>query len=248
MDNPSAAHYNEENPSKKTKGAVFFMLQVTYLHHSGFLVELDETVLLFDYYTEQGTKDHLKERRFDGKKLFVFASHAHGDHFDKRILRYQTQAELILSSDIKTSGEHTHFLSPNETKTIEGITVETFPSNDEGVAFLVQAENRLIFHSGDLNWWHWEGESEAWLGEIRESYCSQIDRLHDRKITVAFVPTDPRLGAYESLAAEYFQSQVSADALFPMHFWNDFSVCGRLKEKGIALWQIERENQTFVLS
>lgn len=31
-------------------------------------------------------------------------------------------------------------------------------STDEGVAFLVTAEGRTVFHAGDLNWWHWEGE------------------------------------------------------------------------------------------
>lgn len=43
-----------------------------------------------------------------------------------------------------------------------GVTVEALPSTDEGVAFLVTAEGRTVFHAGDLNWWHWEGEDPVW--------------------------------------------------------------------------------------
>ena len=43
---------------------------------------------------------------------------------------------------------------------IGSVQVETLKSNDEGVAFLVTAEGRTIYHAGDLNWWYWNGEPE----------------------------------------------------------------------------------------
>ena len=51
------------------------MLKITYITHSSFFIETDRTCLLFDYYT--GTIPKVPE----GKKLYVFASHRHGDHY-----------------------------------------------------------------------------------------------------------------------------------------------------------------------
>lgn len=51
-------------------------MRVTYIGHSGFSVELESHILLFDYY--EGTMPE-----FDpAKKLLVFASHSHPDHFN----------------------------------------------------------------------------------------------------------------------------------------------------------------------
>ena len=46
------------------------MIQVTYLYHSGFAVELDRHLLVFDYY--RGELPAVPE----GKKLIIFASHS----------------------------------------------------------------------------------------------------------------------------------------------------------------------------
>ena len=50
-------------------------MKVTFIEHSGFMVEMEQNVLLFDYY--QG-----EIPSFDGSKtLYVFASHSHADHY-----------------------------------------------------------------------------------------------------------------------------------------------------------------------
>ena len=56
------------------------MMKVTYLGHSGFLVETDDAYFLFDYY--KGTVPELDS----SKKMFVFVSHGHYDHYSKRNL------------------------------------------------------------------------------------------------------------------------------------------------------------------
>ena len=50
------------------------MIKVTYLDHSGFLVELEDAYFLFDYY-----KGRLPQIDLE-KKMFVFVSHVHHDH------------------------------------------------------------------------------------------------------------------------------------------------------------------------
>ena len=42
------------------------------------------------------------------------------------------------------------------------VRIRTLKSTDEGVAFLVEAEGKSIYHAGDLNWWYWEGEPLSW--------------------------------------------------------------------------------------
>ena len=54
------------------------MIKVTYLDHSGFLVELEDAYFLFDYY-----KGRLPQIDLE-KKMFVFVSHVHHDHLISR--------------------------------------------------------------------------------------------------------------------------------------------------------------------
>lgn len=72
-------------------------MKITYIGHSGFSVELEQSVLLFDYY--QGEIPSFP----DGKKLYVFASHRHGDHFNPEIFslaeRY-LDVQYVFSRDI----------------------------------------------------------------------------------------------------------------------------------------------------
>ena len=56
---------------------------VTYIKHSGFLVETKESYLLFDYW-----EGKLPELQYD-KELYVFSSHAHHDHYTKDIFKLE---------------------------------------------------------------------------------------------------------------------------------------------------------------
>lgn len=73
-------------------------MKVTFIEHSSFMVEMEQNVLLFDYY--QG-----EIPSFDGSKtLYVFASHSHADHYDPAIWKLKEQYKdihYILSDDIK---------------------------------------------------------------------------------------------------------------------------------------------------
>lgn len=73
-------------------------MKVTYIYHSGFLVELENASLLFDYY-----KGDIPNINPD-LPLYVFSSHSHGDHFSKDIFNLADiypKVTFILSSDIK---------------------------------------------------------------------------------------------------------------------------------------------------
>ena len=144
------------------------MIKVTYLGHSGFLAELEDVCLLFDYY-----KGELPEMDPD-QKMAVFVSHSHYDHYRKDIFRLRDrfgQIRFILSDDVPAAEEEdVIFVRPNECREVLGLDITTLRSNDEGVAFLVKYKNRTIYHAGDLNWWHWEGEPDAYNTKMRRSY------------------------------------------------------------------------------
>ena len=156
------------------------MMKVTFLGHSGFLTETDDMYLLFDYY-----KGELPEMDPD-KKMCVFVSHAHYDHYGKEIFRLREkfgEIRYILSSDISASQEEDILsVRPNENVETLGLQIRTLRSNDEGVAFLVKDKDRTIYHAGDLNWWHWEGEPEEYNKMMRRSYQSEVNKLQKEKI------------------------------------------------------------------
>ena len=227
------------------------MIKVTYLGHSGFLAEMEDVYLLFDYY-----KGELPETDPD-KKMAVFVSHAHYDHYNKNIFSLRDrvkQIRFILSDDVPGPDEDdVLFVRPNERKEILGLHITTLRSNDEGVAFLVKNSNKTIYHAGDLNWWHWEGEPDAYNTKMRRSYQSEINKLQKEKIDVAFVPVDPRLGEQYCWGLDCFMKRTETAKVFPMHFWDTYDIFDRLfLEKCTEDYQdrivrIDREGQTFLL-
>ena len=128
---------------------------VTYIEHSGLSVELPECTLLFDYYLgklPEFPKEH---------PLIVFASHVHGDHFQKKIFQLREQYQevyFVLSDDIpkKYDAPDVIWVSSDVKVTVAGCEITCLKSTDEGVAFLVKCGEKTVYHAGDLNWWHWE--------------------------------------------------------------------------------------------
>ena len=204
------------------------MMRVTFLGHSGFLVELPSVTLLFDYW-----KGGLPASR-PGIPLLVFASHQHEDHFNPEIFSLNAAA-FLLGKDItphylEKKGilpealSKCIFLAGNETASpLSGITVETLPSTDEGVAFLVAADGQTIFHAGDLNWWHWEGEPDPWNPDMARTFRAYTEPLRGRTIDLALLPLDPRLRDHGFLGPKYILELADVRHFIPMHQWKKFS-------------------------
>lgn len=227
-------------------------MKVTYFNHSGFLIETESKVLVFDYYSQGGRFNLFDPEIYAGKDIIIFVSHDHGDHFDTRIFQWAGKAAYVLSDDVKaesTCKGEILYVKAHETYRFHDITIETLRSNDEGVAFAVEVDGKTIYHAGDLNWWHWNGESKEFNDQIAQSYHEEIQRIKGRNFDVAFVPADLRLEDKYCWATDYFMQEVGAAAVFPMHFWGRFDVCRMLKEKGYGdkIMNITKENQSFSL-
>lgn len=205
------------------------MMNVIFLDHSGFLVELDSHVLLFDWW--KGTLPPLPD-----KPLLVFASHVHHDHFTPDIFQLNAAA-FVLSADIVLSPQNRSTwgvsdriagkcfrLNGNEqTFPLPGVTVETLPSTDEGVAFVVTADGLTIFHAGDLNWWHWAGEPDPWNPDMEKAFKQYAEPLRNRKLDLAMLPLDPRQEEFGFLGAEYYLKLADIRQFIPMHQWGNFA-------------------------
>ena len=168
------------------------------------------------------------------RAIAVFASHGHSDHFSPVIFDWQKRSgniRYVLSHDIERWKERSDVLMvrPDCRYTLHGMTVETLESTDVGVAFLVRCDGVTLFHAGDLNWWHWEGEPDDENREMGARYRRQIDRLAGVRIDLAFIPVDPRLEEAYLLGLDYFMRTVGARMVFPMHFGGDYSVLARMR-------------------
>lgn len=202
------------------------MMRITYLGHSGFLVEQEKAYLLFDFY-----KGNLPEMD-KGKMLYIFASHAHFDHFKKEILDLKEEYPnlyFILSDDID-GGKDSQivYMGANQEKLVKDCKIRTLRSTDEGVAFLVESGGYIIYHAGDLNWWHWAEEGEAFNTMMRRNYQYEINKLQGVKIDLAFVPVDPRQGEQFCWGIDCFMKRTDTSVVFPMHFWDNYGIFDRL--------------------
>lgn len=205
-------------------------MKVTYLNHSGILVELNDCYCIFDYYRGELP---LLDR---DKEVIVFCSHAHKDHYNPLIfdllnqigMRYQAILANDISDENRLSKIKHSFVKPDDCYQFDGeIQVETLLSNDSGVAFIVSTDEGMIYHGGDLNDWYWEGEPEEENQELRTIYHTEIGKIKGRHFALAFVPLDPRLEAHYADGLLYFLENVDCNAVFPIHYWGEPAVIQR---------------------
>lgn len=226
-------------------------MKITYIHHSSFSVELDTCTLLFDYF-----KGNLPKFNTD-KKLYIFSSHQHHDHFDPIIFDIEKEhpnVTYILSDDItKTQSKNTVLVKPDMNISIDNLKIKTLESTDLGVAFLINIENKNIYHAGDLNWWHWEGEPEKDNETMAKRYKYEINKIKGTNIDLAFVPLDPRQEQQYYLGFDTFMKNTNTKHAFPMHFWRTYSIIDILKNSAHAtnytdrVIKITKENEEFII-
>ena len=202
-------------------------MKITYLHHSGFLVELETCCLIFDYF-EKGLT------RLPDKPVIVFASHAHHDHYDPGVFRIAEGRDVtaVLSKDIPARRR------PREIEVLPvsarrdyalpfGIRLTTLLSTDAGVAFCLHTPEGCVYHAGDLNEWVWAGESAHYNRQMTGNYRHEIDLLTGTPIDCAFVPLDPRQEDDYARGLLYVLKTLAPKTVFPMHYWETPEIIDR---------------------
>lgn len=201
-------------------------IEITYLLNSGFLVRVGKKLLLFDDF-EDPTDVVGQEIKKGMDFFYIFASHAHFDHFNPQIRKYaQFASHFVFGYDIRMNGgarsfqaSQTTFMETYQHWEDEVISVESFDSTDAGVSFLVtlKTEGIRIFHAGDFNWWDWTGESAENRKLAENGFFKQMKRLKGLKADVAFFPIDGRLGPSIAKGAKVFVAETQLQNLVTMH-------------------------------
>jgi L-ascorbate metabolism protein UlaG (beta-lactamase superfamily) len=244
-------------------------MKITYIGHSGFLMEWKNCYWLFDYYT--GELPAMNPE----KKLIVFASHKHGDHFNPVILRLAEQyprVEYVLSNDIRVVKSNidkygvgdellNRILSVKPNKEYElsdtlgdTILLTTLKSTDCGVAFILEYQGYTIYHAGDLNHWVWKEETKQSNNDMTAKFNLEIEKLRDRSIDIAFAPLDPRQEEWYYLGLEKLLNTARVGKAFPMHFWGKPEIILQYKQergqylKGTEVIEVNQPGQSWTIN
>ncbi len=248
-------------------------MRLTYIFHSGFALETDDAILVFDYWLDPARV--MPALLQVSKPMYVFSSHFHEDHFTKAILEWKRQKKditYILSKDIlrhrrSDKQDADVWLAKGGSWQDDVLKVWATGSNDSGVSWVLETAGRRIFHAGDLNNWFArflaEGianqriynketdedidpltEEKRYLGELKD-----IKKIADAFDIVMF-PIDGRIGNGYTLGGRQFIEHFKVRLFVPMHFVaSGFESAWRFREfaeaKGIDFWAITHEGETM---
>lgn len=215
------------------------MIKITNVGHSGFCVESNSFMLIFDYY--EGALPPLPSN----KKIYVFISHRHPDHFNPEIFALcadHGDVRYFISDDIYESRVKS-YISDGYTMVHPGddiylttrFRIKVLKSTDCGVAFLVCVNGRNFFHAGDLNLWLWEGMTESETYDMMKKFEEYTLPLRNFVIDTAFLPLDNRQGIYSFLGFDYYMKHFKILHAIPMHFFGSPKISRDLIESPISL-------------
>lgn len=241
-------------------------MQITYIEHSGFLVELEDAYFLFDYY--KGGIPRMNPE----KDIVVFVSHKHGDHYNSAIfglLEEYPHVKYILSHEVPVKwfiaqeAERGKDVEPYLIKVRKKqdyefvlhngnmLKVHTLKSTDLGVAYLLSYRGKNLYHAGDLNLWLWPGETTQVNDNMRKAFGNSMEELREKRVDVAFVPLDPRQEEDAFAGLEAYLEVTDTKKVFPMHCWGNYNIIREFLKKHPNYQEVvqlvSQEGQRFLL-
>ena len=241
-------------------------MKVTYLEHSGFVIEEGKRAYVFDYWKDPASVVDILVTQ--GYELHVFVSHIHHDHYVKSIFKYlpyihsvwyhedvpalrdifkelqeiagakldtekaclvlerinnecptddQTLSEESLTEELVQQVFSLHSMAVGDTLEADGLTVTMFGSTDAGGSFLVDTGTHRIFHAGDLNWWHWSGDTPENIAEAKALKEKEFAPLLGLSVDIMMFPVDARLEVAREWGALEVLGLMNTKLFIPMH-------------------------------
>lgn len=195
---------------------------VWYLGHSGWAVQTQRHLLIFDY-TRVNQLDEitwvdnypLDPANFPVDNIYVFASHDHEDHYDPVIytwLQAGRNVSYILGLQEPNQPEAI-FVQGQMDVQVDDLELHTIPATDDGVGFLVKVDGLAILHLGD---------HANWVDELDAIFKEQIDHLAKKEValTLAFIPVAKGSGVRNQPitdGARYVIERLKPEIVCPMH-------------------------------
>ena len=251
------------------------IMKLTYIFHSGFVLEADRSILVFDYWMDPA---HVMESVLLSKKpLYVFSSHFHEDHFTRDIFEWRKQKRnitYILSKDIfrhrrASKEEADAWLAKGASWSDKSVSVKALGSTDSGVSWIVETEGKRIFHAGDLCNWYARFLPDAVPGQTiySEEFEEYIDPIaHEKQylgelkdickvadtFDIVMFPVDGRIGNGYTLGGRQFIERFKVKMFVPMHFVaSGFESAWRFREfadeLNVDFWEISKEGDSLLV-
>jgi ankyrin repeat protein/L-ascorbate metabolism protein UlaG (beta-lactamase superfamily) len=208
-------------------------LKVWYTGHSGWALQFNDKVIIIDYW-QAGAQNHeaslvngkINPGELAGKKVYVFATHNHRDHYDTTIFGWQKSIKDIKyvygfhpektwdDKDQPYHGPSYTYIHDNQTGMVDDIKVTTIKSNDTGQGFLLEVNGLKIFHPGD---------HALFNGDLEADFKKEIDFIaaQTSNIDIAFLPVTgcPSSWKKENIVQGFFYiiDKMNPAEVFPMH-------------------------------
>ncbi len=193
-------------------------MKVTYLYHSGYLVETTNYNFIFDCINPN-------ELKLDEEKAnLIFITHHHADHFVPEI--FDLDGHFIVGFDVNVPPFINRYyqMKVGQTIKINELEIKAFGSTDDGVSFYIEDIDIKILYAGDLNNWHWKLESTAEeIETMNHEYLSIINEMKGMEVDLLFYPIDPRMKVDLDLGLNQLLERIKVKRIFPMHFSPDLT-------------------------
>ena len=136
----------------------------------------------------------------------------------------------------------------------QNLRISTLKSTDKGVAFLIDYNNKKIYHAGDLNLWVWKEENKQYNNNMKARFEKELSKIKGLNIDVAFAPLDPRQEEWFGLGLDALLDNVNVKYVFPMHFWDKPEVIQMYKKEreikpaSAVIVDVEKQGQSWIIS
>jgi len=182
---------------------------VWYLYHAGWAVKTAGTLMIFDYVPD----GFLDPNSIKDQNVIIFITHGHGDHYDRKILDWETlipNITYVFGWQTPEAQGHLAFGKDRTTHSIGPMKVINIFHDFDNIpesAFLIEVDGLSIYFSGDHG---------GWAGDLNPVYMDNIDYLSQKSIAtdLAFLSIfgSPTYDA-EFYAIQKFKPHV----MMPMH-------------------------------
>jgi len=201
-------------------------MKITFLKHSGILVENDTHQIFFDVISD------IAALIDEHKKIIFCISHSHADHFVKSKITFDhLDVAYVFSEDVPADDtQNVYVLAPLKKVTVDGIVFKAYASSDLGNAYTIFFDNKTLFFAGDLNWWHWENNDFETNKKEEILFKSIVETIEEKRFDVAFIPVDPRQGEAYHITGDYFLEMFEITHFVPIHFGSRFDITEKFKK------------------